>query len=131
MTAGACLAVGSTRSSGGTYTALSERWSGSSWSLVGSPGIPGAISAGLSSISCTASALCIGVGSYSRGSSSNLALAELWTGSAWTLQSARNAAGAASNFLQGVACPSSTACEAVGYFQTSTAAAVTVAERYS
>jgi hypothetical protein len=112
--ANACLAVGHSRNSAGTYTTLSERWNGSAWSLASAPTPSGATSSDLSAIACTASNACITVGSYTNRTSTTLALAYAWTGSSWTLQSARSPAGAGQTFLSAVACPTSSACTGVG-----------------
>src|SRR4029079_8490556 len=52
-------------------------------------------------------------------------------GTTWTVHSTPNPSGAAHSFLQDVACPSATACTAVGYYTTSAGVAQALAENWN
>jgi hypothetical protein len=57
-------------------------------------------------------------------------LAERRSGGVWTVQSTPNPRGAAASALNGVSCPSISACTAVGQFVTGSGAQLTLAERW-
>ena len=107
----ACTAVGSYFSQ--RELAMAERWDGSAWRLQ-----PVAIPAGarngstLFAVSCPAANRCFAVGEYFTKSERSVALAEMWNGTRWMIQSLP---GAASNtLLLGVSCTAPSACAAVG-----------------
>lgn len=121
----ACAAVGYYINGAGTNVPLGKVKSGGVWSLTTTPN-PGGWSY-LPDVSCTASNACTAVG-YSV--TSGATLAERWNGSAWTIQSTPNAAGASANYLLGVSCTASNSCDAVGY-STGSGAASTLAEHWN
>ena len=108
-----CVAVGN--GSG----ALAERWNGSTWSLTPVPAPAGAGGTGLAAAACASTTRCVAVGDYS-GNQNNTAisrpLAELWNGSKWSVQNAAAPSGAnlRGSGLSSVACPTTSACVAVG-----------------
>jgi hypothetical protein len=115
-----CMATGSFHESGGLEKTLAERWNGSAWSVLSSPN-PGEAEFGfglliLNAVSCPSSTSCNAVGSYLSKSLETKTLAEIWNGTAWSLQSSPNPTGSTSNPLVGVSCSSSTACTSVGSF---------------
>jgi hypothetical protein len=57
-------------------------------------------------------------------------LAETWNGSAWTLRSSSNPAGALSSQLNGVSCTAANFCMAVGYYYDSVGNYHTLAENW-
>jgi hypothetical protein len=94
-----CEGVGFTASVGFAY-----RWNGATWTRQ-SLADPGAT--GPETVACSAGQACEAVGS-------GTVVAEGWNGSTWTKQSAPNPDGGA--LLSGVSCPSTTFCEAVGFY---------------
>ena len=104
-----CEAVGSYDSINSGTLALAEEWNGSTWSIQTTPTSVAAPT--LASVSCIASDNCEAVGSYYGGSGDDTqeTLAELWNGSAWTVQTTAGTGG-----LDGISCTASDDCEAVG-----------------
>ena len=98
-----CMAVGDHDPSHGAIRPVIERWDGASWSIETSA--PGGGS--LSAVACHAIDTCMAVG---RGGGS--AFAEAWDGIGWRATDARTRAR-----LTGVACPSSSTCYGVGWYQ--------------
>jgi hypothetical protein len=66
---------------------LIERWNGTSWSVQSSPMPAGAANVDLNGVSCTARSRCIAVGQSVFPVGGTRPLAELWTGSSWTIVS--------------------------------------------
>src|SRR5437763_16541219 len=58
-------------------------------------------------------------------------LAESWNGSRWAVQSTPNPNGAQDDFLSEVSCTASTACTAVGSYNTSAGGSATLAEGFN
>ncbi len=108
-----CMAVGETDdSSVGRFEPLAERWNGRRWSI---QRVPRGNNWYLYGVSCSSALRCTAVGTYlDRARHRDLALAERWNGQRWSIQKTPDAAGAHSNSLQGVSCPSATTCTAVG-----------------
>jgi hypothetical protein len=126
----ACEAVGSYKSSSGTWLTLAEGWNGTSWTVQSSPNPTGATGSQLHGVSCSSSTLCTTVGSYTNSSKAEKTLAERWNGSSWSEQSTPNPSGTSFAALQGVSCDTSSECTAVGYFQLSPHI-VTLAEHWN
>jgi len=110
-TASSCSAVGTAL---GT-TSLAEGWDGKQWTIEPTPPPNGSTSSNLASVSCTASTVCLAVGSY-YGSGERLPLAESWDGSNWTIRPPPAPPGASNSELTYVQCASSSACMAVGSY---------------
>jgi hypothetical protein len=91
---------------------------GPRWSRVPSP-FPGSYDAYLNGVSCPSATDCIAVGwAYPPNGAIIRALVERWDGHAWTLMTSPKPTGSPGDAdLNGVACPSTTSCFAVGYFQ--------------
>ena len=112
-----CVAVGSYRTATDVRT-FAELLDGSSWSIVPTPS-PGR-TAELNSVSCVPdlvlgrypSLLCEAVGRYRSGHVTR-SLAEVFTGSTWTIQAIPSPAGRSEN-LAGISCVSPTWCVAAG-----------------
>src|SRR5207248_1044310 len=100
-----CTAVGRT----GAYP-LVESWNGKRWAIQSNPGHNGD---GLFSVSCGAAKRCEAVGAVALGGQKEGPFAESWNGITWALEPSASPRGATGT-LNGVSCPSSTACMAVG-----------------
>ncbi len=128
----ACIAVGySTRSgvSGGSIATLAEKWNGTTWSVVKSPNLTGAVDNYLVGVSCTGATACTAVGNSDKGGPVST-LVETWNGTTWSIVKSPNPAGASSSQLTGVSCSGLTACTAVGYSSTG-AAPSTLVEKWN
>jgi hypothetical protein len=112
-TASACMAVGSYADASGALRPLAESWDGSSWRVEPAVSPPGATSASLAAVSCTAASACMAVGGYGGTSGFGQTLAESWNGTSWRLRATINP-GTRNNLLAGVSCPAASACIAVG-----------------
>src|SRR5205085_7834008 len=78
-----CWAVGGSLTSDGTgIDTLIERWNGSSWTIVSSPNVSGAIENILYGVSCT-STQCWAAG-FSYDGNTNQTLIENWNGTSWS-----------------------------------------------
>jgi hypothetical protein len=111
-----CFAVGSYFMDTGTIggqTTLIERWDGKSWTIVPSPNVADAFDSGLVGAACASSADCLAVGS-SHTETLNDTLAEHWDGAAWSIVASPDPPNSSDNELAAIACPSATACLAVG-----------------
>jgi hypothetical protein len=102
-----CFAVGSYDTQLVTST-LSERWDGTTWSIVSTPNPVGSPDSELLGVTCTSAASCFAVG---LGHST---LIERWNGTIWGIVTSANPTGATGASLTGVSCPSTTRCVAVG-----------------
>jgi streptogramin lyase len=124
----ACTAVG--YDWGGPNT-LGERWNGTEWLVQSTPN-PGSQSNTLTSVSCTSATSCIAVGSSQNGSTHNSStLAERWNGTEWSLMTTPNPTGTKSSGFSGVSCTSSSACTAVGGYDTESTPNRTLAESWN
>jgi hypothetical protein len=116
---GACTAVGDFQTGGGVF-ALAERWNGSAFSVQAtpSPASPPAFSV-LRGVSCPAVDACLAVGGVTNTSSAGTTLAERWDGTAWSTLRTANQSGShvTDNRLLGVSCAATSACAAVGSYQ--------------
>ena len=123
----ACTAVGLSSMPSGASRTLAEAWNGSAWSIQATPNVPGAKLNSLAAVSCSAVSACTAIGNDSANISSTLALAEVWNGSAWSIQPTPNPPSAANTYPSSVSCTSATACTASGYLRTRGRTAVSVA----
>jgi hypothetical protein len=105
--AGSCFAVGSYDTQLVTST-LTERWDGSTWSIVPSANPSGSPDSELSGVTCTSPSSCFAVG-LGHGT-----LIERWNGTIWGIVKSANPTGATGASLTSVSCPSATRCDAVG-----------------
>ncbi len=111
-----CTAVGS-RTSSGTQT-FSERWNGTSWSIVSVPKPAGSVEGRLEDVSCATTSACMAVGWFKE--STNIAtprkgLSVSWNGSAWSTVATAVPGGAENGVtLTGISCTAANACTAVG-----------------
>ena len=103
-----CMATGS---------GLAERWNGKAWSLL-KIGKPQGTAADLSSVSCTKAGPCYAVGQNFIEGVPN-AVAELWSGSRWSVQPVSITTSFDDSELAGVSCTTATNCTAVGAYDDS------------
>jgi hypothetical protein len=118
----ACAAVGFRKrdENGATSALVAETWDGTSWTDPPVAEPADMVSGQFTGLSCTTPDACTAVGYYFDSADSELAFAERWDGSAWTLQSVVEP-GTTQNELKAVSCTSETACVAVGTFVASNA----------
>jgi hypothetical protein len=113
---------------------MAERWDGTRWSIQPTPNPAGTRGAELSGVDCTGPSACTAVGATadSAGDPVGPALAERWNGTTWSIQPTPNPPSPGSGTLTWVACPSPSACEAVGAsVDTSGNPLATLAERWN
>jgi hypothetical protein len=113
----ACIAVGYEVDAANTPVALVERWTGTRWAIEPTPALPGAARGFLFGVSCATPRSCTAVGSATRGRATD-ALVEHWNGARWSMERAPAVVRRSPpqvTYLAAVACPSATACTAVGY----------------
>jgi hypothetical protein len=121
-----CFAVGgSYLETEVSFTAkpLTERWNGTSWSIVASPSPANQPSSSLADVSCISATNCWAVGSSTSSSidSDQLTgsvLVEHWDGSTWSIVTVPSPNGSTEAELLGVSCVSAASCFAVGDFET-------------
>jgi hypothetical protein len=114
---GACLAVGAYFSGDGD-SPLAEIWNGTSWTLQSVPLPAGALGGDLVSVSCTSASACTAVGDYANSGNANVALAESWNGTSFTIQKFKPPAHATTSTLGAVSCGPApgTGCQAEGWY---------------
>jgi molybdopterin-binding protein len=110
---GSCTAVGFFSDVTGIEVMLAERWNGATWTIQRTRYPVGARYVQLVGVSCASPKACTAVGFYNDHTGIDVVLAERWNGTTWTIQPI-GPAGAGSNSLEGVSCPSKTVCTAVG-----------------
>jgi hypothetical protein len=130
---GACTAVGEYTSEKAPKTSLTlaEAWNGSEWLLQTTPNPGGAADSALRGVSCTSSSLCAAVGYDQNSAGIYFALGESWNGTTWQLQNTPEPAGTGSSVLNGVACPASSDCTAVGTYENSSGVDMPFAEGWN
>jgi hypothetical protein len=112
---GNCSAAGYDISSVGIVAPLAVASDGTSWTIEAMPNPTGAITSGLTAVSCKATD-CAAVGSYYIDTSGVVVpLAEAWDGTAWQIRPIPNPTGGTSSQLSAVSCTAADACTAVGY----------------
>ena len=116
----ACTAVGHYYdASVPTYKPLALRWDASQWTIQTTPYPSGGDGSDgkLLGVSCPSATSCTAVGTKSLNGTQ--AFAERWDGTAWSIVSVPNPAGATESDLEDVSCVSGSACMAVGWFKES------------
>jgi hypothetical protein len=101
----------------------------SGWSIQPTPNPTGVSYSILNGVSCASASACTAVGDYGDGTS-DVTLAEGWSGSTWSIQPTPNPTGGSNVVLSGVSCTSASACTAVGSSYNGTTT-VTLAERWN
>jgi hypothetical protein len=109
-----CEAVGTYANSDQLAT-LAEGWNGTEWTQQVIPNPTTSYGSYLQGVSCAAATSCTAVGQYQNGYPGVTdTLAEVWDGTAWTLQNPRNRTNAGQNIFNGVSCYAARACTAAG-----------------
>ena len=104
----ACTAVGSYLNPA-IRQALVERWDGTQWAIQTIPTPVGTTASWLNAVSCTSATDCTAVGDSDTADTDNIALAEHWDGSAWTIEpTARSQI-----LLTSVSCAAASSCAAI------------------
>ena len=98
-----------------TSLTLAVHWDGSRFTTQRTPNAATPASVQLAAVSCASSAACVAVGSFTDAASVRRTLAEGWNGSRWSLQDTPNPPGTADSTLNGVSCPTTDTCIAVGF----------------
>jgi hypothetical protein len=83
------------------------------WSVIATPAPAGATASFLGAVACPAATSCFAVGGHTNGGST-FANAMHWNGTAWSIEAIPKPAGSTYSELNGVACPTTTSCFAVG-----------------
>jgi hypothetical protein len=109
-----CVAVGDAPNGSGGTAPLAERWNGSSWRIQTTPKPKGSASSQFSRVTCTTALDCVAVGFASTSLNNEVPLVEHWDGKTWKIEKAPTRSGFTESVLNGVACPSSNRCIAVG-----------------
>jgi hypothetical protein len=130
-----CEAVGYYQDSSYGQEPVAEVWDGTAWKVQATPKVSGADSGGssFSGVSCASASACEAVGYYTTNSAGPFTLAEVWNGSTWARQTTPKPGylkGSGDQFFN-VSCASATACEAVGYYDTSSTQTAALAVRWN
>jgi hypothetical protein len=111
--ASSCEAVGGYVDSSGAFVTLGERWNGTAWHAQPTPNPARASANYLSGVSCPLPSDCTAAG-QGNGDGTPIALGERWRGGRWGIEAVPSPVGAAENQLNGIACPATDRCVAVG-----------------
>jgi hypothetical protein len=117
-----CVAVGSYQDSSGGMDGLLLTWSGGAWSSVSVPLPANAATSpdvSIYAVSCASVNDCVAGGSYTDSSGNTQGLLLIWSGGSWAPAEAPVPSDAGSNpwaQVQGVSCPTTTRCVAVGSY---------------
>lgn len=128
-----CIAVGYDVDRAGIEHALMEWWNGTTWAVMPAPST-GTGSSLLSAISCTplagGGAWCAAVGHLFTAAGTERTLIETGSGHQWVIASSLSP-GPAVNELDGVSCPTTAFCAAVGSYLTASYVRQTLVESWS
>lgn len=126
-----CMAAGSITYHGDRTHVLAEHWDGNLWQMSSIPLVPNSLpTTVLNSVSCPTRNFCMVVGYFDR----QLTLypfAARWNGSRWWLQLPPNQNGKFFGQLEGVSCPTTKMCIAVGLGGTSQRSHGALVERWN
>ncbi len=126
-----CVAVGFEVTDSGVSLPLAESSTSAGWTVMNVPDPSDTIAATLQSVSCSAPTQCTAVGFATSPAGQDLGLVETWDGTAWTIQTAPDPAGADQSELTGVSCPTAQQCVAVGVSTNDAGAASAYAEMWN
>ena len=115
---GACEAVGDAFNSVTSKVVLAERWNGTAWTVQTLPSPSATAKSFLSSVSCPTTGRCEATGSIV--GLPGAPVGEKWNGKSWALQAmpGPSASQAIAVFFGQVSCSAATACDAMGYYST-------------
>ena len=126
----ACAAVGTSTSSLGQTQTLAELWNGSKWSITPTPNTSTGFDNTLSGVSCTAASTCTAVG-YAATATGSISLVETLSASTWSITTSADEPGTLYDSLNGISCPSSASCVAVGNYLTAADSLQTLVESWN
>jgi hypothetical protein len=131
ITASACVAVGTYVKASGVGVSLAERWNGRKWAVQKTSNPAGAAVSTLAGVACATRSSCMAVGYWVTRSGTLMPLAERWNGTQWRLERMPSPAGSRQAFPIAVACTSSLACMAVGYYVSEAGVQLNLTERWN
>ncbi len=108
-----CTAVGFFTTRAGAAASVAERWTPAGWTTQRIPTPSAATSVQLTGVACASPSLCTAAGWFESGGI-QVMLTERWDGFRWVIGRTRYPPGAREVQLTDVACPSPSACTAVG-----------------
>lgn len=123
------LAVGEYQPSQQTEHTLTERWNGSSWSIVASPNAKSSQLDKLYGVGCATMSACEAIGLHEAAGQGSLTLSESWNGTSWNIVPSADPT-TAGDSLFGVSCSSAGNCSAVGTYALSTGVNSTLIEQW-
>ena len=126
----ACMAVGSSVKSG-VRSALAMVGNSGSWSLKSVPAPAETTASELNGVECNSATSCVAVGRYYVNASTYWAMAVLWNGTEWTLQTIPKPSGAKRSVLLDVSCSDASYCTAVGAYTNASSVQVSFAVRWN
>jgi hypothetical protein len=111
-----CLAVGAyiRHATTSEEQPLTERWNGTSWSIVATPNPRAEDGSSFNGIDCVSTTRCEVVGEYAYADVAQSLIAYSYNGSTWTAQKPANPSGQESNSVNSVACTDVDACMLAG-----------------
>lgn len=124
-----CMAVGQMKLAG-KVRALNWQWNGTIWQFKPVPLPAETEESVLNGVSCFSTTNCVAVGYFKKVGGAKAPLTEAWNGTAWVQTVPPSPEKTEESVLNGVACPSATACEAVGFYKTGSVVKA-LAERYA
>ena len=125
----ACIAVGQSNASG--KWAFAMRGNSGTWSLQTVPKPGSSISSELTGVECNSTTSCVAVGAYNESASVNWAMAAIWNGTEWSLQTVPKPSGAKKSILLDVSCSDASNCTAVGGYNNASNVQVTFVVRWN
>jgi hypothetical protein len=121
LLAGVSCTAASACTAGGDYfyadvaeSIFALRWNGTAWAMQRQPNPLGQNANENNAVSCASASACTSAGFLTNGGEVTQTLAEAWNGTRWAIQPSPNPAGSMGTTLDGVSCPSASACTAVG-----------------
>jgi hypothetical protein len=113
-----CFAAGTGENGDGSHRGIVAKWNGTQWKSLPTPTVADVDASDLADVACTSATNCVAVGynQFTYGDGTHVfggTLIEKWNGTKWSLVRSPNPPGL--GVLNGVACPSATHCNAVGY----------------
>ncbi len=109
-----CTAVGDHVDPTGDLVTWAESENGSGWTLESTPNPMGASASELLGVACPSADACTAVGFSTSSTGVTSTLVETWNGASWTIRPSPVPPGTSASGLLSVACPSPSACQAVG-----------------